>query len=400
MPPTPTETFDDEGDTPAQPPSALKTEKEARLERGTGLLKKGQFEEAAKAFEEAIAADATDARAHNRLSLALKKQGEAALELDAAAASGHFEAARKACDEAIRLDPARFAHRADKFEALRARAEAHRTRGSALYAKRKLVAGWYPGVVQARHQRKDGTFTLAIQLDDGDVEPSVPPENARPIDALPAPAGAGLVVGAKVRARCDGAEEELRRAVALDAQGVEAHRWLGLALRAKGLRAKKALADLPDEARGDAEQAADRALDEAKAAFEAAIGLDAGSRSFFKYALKPSAPACAAAHNDLGLLLHATGDAAGAEKAVAEAVRLAPDSEKYRRHLASLLNGARAEEEMHEAVRIRSNDKTAKHVQTDHLAHWLRGELKFKSNNGFVNADLPMTIPVNVFQFR
>ena len=96
MPPTPTETFDDEGDTPAQPPSALKTEKEARLERGTGLLKKGQFEEAAKAFEEAIAADATDARAHNRLSLALKKQGEAALELDAAAASGHFEAARKA----------------------------------------------------------------------------------------------------------------------------------------------------------------------------------------------------------------------------------------------------------------------------------------------------------------
>ena len=125
MPPTPTETFDDEGDTPAQPPSALKTEKEARLERGTGLLKKGQFEEAAKAFEEAIAADATDARAHNRLSLALKKQGEAALELDAAAASGHFEAARKACDEAIRLDPARFAHRADKFEALRARARAH-----------------------------------------------------------------------------------------------------------------------------------------------------------------------------------------------------------------------------------------------------------------------------------
>ena len=55
---------------------------------------------------------------------------------------------------------------------------------------------------------------------------------------------------------------------------------------------------------------------------------------------------------------------------------------------------------MREAVRIRSNDKTAKHVQTDHLAHWLRGELKFKSNNGFVNADLPMTIPVNVFQFR
>jgi tetratricopeptide (TPR) repeat protein len=325
---------------------------------GAVLKQQGRLDEAADALRQAVAIEPDLAQAHCNLSAVLREQGK----IDEAIASSHA---------ALRTGSAR--------------AEVHVNLGVLLCDKRKFeeAVAAFTRALAINPSLATAHFNLGHALREQGRRAEAAAAYRQVIRIMPRSAEAYSCLGALLHeeGRLDEAVAACQRAIRLKPNFAEAYYNLAIAFAAQkkfGHAAagyRKAIEIRPDYAEahsalGTALRACGK-LDEAIAAYRRAITLkpsyaeahcnlgralhDQGKSQEAIDALRNGLllnGSSAEAHNSLGLVLRAVGKLSEGHAAVVEAIRLAPFSAKYRRHLSEMIRFRNGDKHLLELERL------------------------------------------------
>jgi tetratricopeptide (TPR) repeat protein len=310
---------------------------------GVVLKQQGRLDEAADALRQAVALKPDLAQAHSNLSAVLREQGKideaiasshAALRTGSAQAEVHvnlgvllcdkrkFEEAEAAFNRALAINPGSAAAYFNLGHALREQ------------GKRAEAAAAYRQVIRIMpHSAEANSCLGALLHQEGHLDEAVV-ACKRAIRLKPdfAEAYYNLAIAFAAQKKFDRALAGYRKALEIRPDYAEAHSALGSALRACGeldgaiAAYRRAIALKPDYA--EAHCNLGRALHDQGKSGEAIDAL--------RHGLLLDGTS-AEAHNSLGLALRSVGKLSEGRAAVTEAIRLAPLSARYRRHLSEMI---------------------------------------------------------------